>query len=405
MSREALVELLRVRLGLDPTVLGERVLDDAFAEARRALGVSGDAALHARAVADPSGFADVVEHFVVPETWFFRAPEQFADLVRFARAQRARPRIRVLSLPCASGEEAYSAAMALLDAGFSPDQFEVLGIDVSRRAVEHAAAGHYRRNAIRGDPTQSPWLSPQHNGFAIDPLVKRCVRFRQGNALDTSLFEPGERFDVVFCRNLLIYLHEEARAKLLAMLCAAMTTPALVLAGQAEVLPAMARGFAPMAGANSPLTYLYNGADSVRDTRLDAAARVVAVPVEKPVPAPKPARERKVDKAPEPPPRTPLEEARRLADLGQLDAARAQLGVHLDRAREDVDALYLLGLIESARGDIGAADAAFARVLYLDGHHADALDHRIALAQRLGDTVAVNQLRARARRMRSKAKS
>src|SRR5207253_1241181 len=118
MSREALVELLRTRLGLDPTVLGERVLDDAFAEARRTLGVTGDKALYARAVADPSGFAEVVEHFVVPETWFFRAPEQFADLVQFARAEsRQRARLRVLSLPCASGEEAYSAAMTLLDAG------------------------------------------------------------------------------------------------------------------------------------------------------------------------------------------------------------------------------------------------------------------------------------------------
>lgn len=399
MSRAALVELLRVRLGLDPTVLGERVLDDAFAEARRTLGVAGDAQLHARALADPSGFADVIEHFVVPETWFFRAPEQFADLVRFAREQsRNRARLRVLSLPCASGEEAYSAAIALLDAGFSTEQFEVLGIDVSRRAVELAQAGVYRRNAVRGEPIESPWLAAGAGGYAIDPLVKRCVRFRTGNALDAVLFDPGERFDAVFCRNLLIYLHEEARTRLLEQLCAALNPPALVLAGQAEVLPAMAGGFVPAPGAKSPLSYLFRGVEAPREPRMEA--RVVALEAPPLPPPPRNEAPRKPAQLPEPAPRAPLDEARRLADLGQNDAARAQCLVHLEKRPDDVEALYLLGLIESARGDAAAADAAFVRVLYLDGHHVEALEHRIALAERLGHGAEVGKLRARARRIR-----
>jgi chemotaxis protein methyltransferase WspC len=402
-ARAALIELLHQRLGLDASVLGDRVLDDAFGEARRALGLSGDAALYSRAAADPAGFAEVIEHFVVPETWFFRAPEQYCDLVRYARARgTARAPLRVLSLPCATGEEAYSAAMTLLDAGFAPEQFEVLGIDVSKRLVDFARAGVYRRNAVRGDPASSPWVVPRGEAFEIDPLVRRTVRFRVGNALDAGVFQPDERFDVVFCRNLLIYLHDAARTRLLALLSAALAPPALVLAGQAEVLPVMAAGFAPFEGA-SPLSYVFDP---------DHAIKLAPPASAQPPPSPEAEIERRMPKrrpeparaAPTPPPPAAappldLDATRALADQGQLDAARERCVEHLKLRGDDVDAWYLLGLVESARGDAAAADAAFARVLYLDGEHAEALEHRIALAERLGDREHGKRLRERARRL------
>ena len=399
MSRDALIELLHHRIGLDATVFGDRVLDDAFGEARRALGVPDDEALYARATADPDGFAEFVEHLVVPETWFFRVPEQYEDLVRFARARGNATPLKVLSLPCATGEEAYSAAISLLDAGFTPEQFEVLGIDVSKRLVEHARGATYRRNVVRGDPSPSPWLAPRGNGFEIDPLVRRCVHFRVGNALDEGVFRNGERFDVVFCRNLLIYLHGAARVRLLALLSAALNPPALVLAGQAEVLPVMAAGFAPFPGA-SPLSYLY---DPQRLER-QAAPPPVAAPTGT---EPRPSRRRIEHAAPpemseQTPPdvtRFDLGAIRVLADQGQLDAARERCVAYLALRAEDVEAWYLLGLVESARGDLAAADAAFGRTLYLDGDHAEALEHRIALADRLGERDHGRRLRERARRL------
>ncbi len=85
MSRAALLNLLQLRLGLDPSTLGARVMDDAFADARRDLEATDDEALLWRVANDPDAFAQCAEWFVVPETWFFRAGEQFADLARFAR--------------------------------------------------------------------------------------------------------------------------------------------------------------------------------------------------------------------------------------------------------------------------------------------------------------------------------
>ena len=119
MSRASLLELLRQRIGLDGDSLGARIVDDACAEARRTLEVADDLQLLRRMQHDPVAFAAAAEHFLGPESWFFRAPEQFDDLVRFAREQRDRRPLRVLSLPCASGEEAYSAVIRLLEAGLA----------------------------------------------------------------------------------------------------------------------------------------------------------------------------------------------------------------------------------------------------------------------------------------------
>ncbi|KFN48346.1 CheR family methyltransferase, partial [Arenimonas composti] len=255
MSREALLDLLRERIGLDPATLGERVIDDACAEARRRLGVADDLALHARVVGDGQAWTACVEAFTVPESWFFRAGEQFADLARHARALPARP-YRVLCLPSAAGEEAWSAAISLLDAGLAPGEFEVLGIDVSPAAIAKAGAGLYRRSVFRGQTPPATWLHPAgEGGYRVDPLLRRCVRFRTGNALDPRLLADEAPFAAVFCRNLLIYLHADARRRVLLALLSRLRPDGLLFAGQAEVLSSFDQRLQPWPGG-SPLTFV-----------------------------------------------------------------------------------------------------------------------------------------------------
>ncbi len=398
MSRSALLKLLHQRIGLDAGSLGERVIDDAFAESRAALGVIDDEALYAKAVLQPDLFFDIVERFVVPESWFFRAGDQYADLIRYAREHRDRRPLRVLSLPCASGEEAYSAVIALLEAGLPADAIDVLGIDISRSAVVRAQTGVFRNNALRGQPVPGTWIQPRAGGFAISDSIKRCARFRVGNALDPMLLNASERFDVVFCRNLLIYLHPQARAQMLKILLAALEPRGLLFAGQADALDMAAYGLRPYAGG-CPLSYLREPAPSARTApgntpaRLPERAAVVTATV-----ARHPPRPRADPVAAPTPPLSPQE----LADAGRLEEARTACELLLRRHPEDIDTLFLLGLIESARADLSAADAAFARVCFLDRDHIPAIDHRIALAERLGRPELAGDLRKRSERLRKR---
>ena len=404
MSRHALLDLLHSRLGLDPGTLGTRVIDDAFADARRALSVADEPALYRRVLLDADAFGELAECFVVPETWFFRAAEQFQDLARFAREQPGRRPLRVLSLPSSTGEEAYSAAITLLEAGLAPADIDVLGIDVSQAAIRRASDGEFRASALRGQPLPAPWLHAADDGSLVaDPVLRRCVRFRVGNALDPKLLHGEPSFDVVFCRNLLIYLHPDARQQLVHTLLAAAREPALVLAGQAEVLSSLSSALRPYEGG-CPLSFIH------APRAADAAAAGLATPraappaVRRPAatpPAP-PARQAPVPLPPvvADPDQDVVARARQLADAGHLDQARAACVAHLVTRPTDVAALYLLGLLASAAGDTEAADRAFTQVLYLDRDHLDAVEQRVALAERRGATDQARDLRARAARLR-----
>ncbi|MEO8002680.1 MAG: CheR family methyltransferase, partial [Arenimonas sp.] len=383
MSREALIELLQTRLGLDPGTLGERVIDDAFADARRSLTVTDDDALYRRVLIDDKAFSEFSECFVVPETWFFRAPEQFEDLVRFAREQSTQRPLRVLSLPSSTGEEAYSAAITLLEAGFAPTDIDVLGIDVSQAAIRRASAGVFRRSALRGQPIPSPWLHEADDGsLQADPVLRRCVRMRVGNALDLNLLRGEQSFDVLFCRNLLIYLRPEARIQLLQTLLSAASMPALVLAGQAEVLSSLSDALRPYEGG-CPLSFVYGAPRAVTAapappaTAPRAIARVVPVPV----------LNRPAEVIPSAIPvlaHDDISQVRQLADAGHVDQARAACLARLTRQPDDVETLFLLGLVESAAGNPEAAERAFTQVLYLDRNHLDAIEQRVGLAERRG---------------------
>ena len=395
MSRQALLRLLQQRIGLDGAALGERVLHDALAESRAALGVADDEALFGKALVQPEAFGEIVERFVVPESWFFRAPDQYADLARFANEQRHRRSLRVLSLPCASGEEAYSAVIALVEAGWSAEAIDVLGIDISRSAIERAQAATYRTYALRGRPMAGPWIQPQPGGFAIAAGIRRSARFRVGNALDPNLFDATERFDVVFCRNLLIYLHPEARARVLKTLLAVLEPWGLLFAGQAEVLQGTEAELKPYPGG-CPLSYVRDAPSSPKvatPPSVDRSPRARIATEARPAQASRtaPIAAESIELSPQ-----------ALADAGRLDEARAACERLLQRSPEDIDILFLLGLVESARADLRAADAAFARVCFLDRDHLPAMDHRIALAERQGRPELAIDLRRRSERLRKR---
>jgi chemotaxis protein methyltransferase WspC len=98
-------------------------------------------------------FESLVDLVVVPESWMFRDPDVFETALRFVqRRLLSHPgrQLRLLSLPCAGGEEPYSMAMALARAGIEPGMCRIDAVDLSRAALERARLGRYTRNAFRG---------------------------------------------------------------------------------------------------------------------------------------------------------------------------------------------------------------------------------------------------------------
>ena len=152
MSLAAIENLLKETMGMDAASVSPSVIRRAVEERQAAQRLPDPAAYLALLQQSDTELQELIEAVVVPETWFFRDREAFAALARLAlewRQQHAQGVMRLLSLPCSTGEEPYSMAMALLDAGIPAERFAVDAVDISQQALRKARQAEYGRNSFR----------------------------------------------------------------------------------------------------------------------------------------------------------------------------------------------------------------------------------------------------------------
>ncbi|MGI4816095.1 MAG: CheR family methyltransferase [Janthinobacterium lividum] len=246
---ERFAKWLTEMIGLDPASLGSNAIEHAVRSC--ADGQTPDEYWR-RLSADPHEQQRLIDTVIVPETWFFRDAEAFAALTRTAVAKLAAAptrRLRVLSLPCSTGEEPYSAAIALLDAGVDPRRFTIDAADISVTSIAAARRAVYGRNAFRRSNTAQQALQQRYfeevpGGLRPVDLVRDTVRLRQANLFDPASLPPGG-YDFVFCRNVLIYFDRARQALALETLSGLLADDALLFVGPAESGMMLRAGFAP----------------------------------------------------------------------------------------------------------------------------------------------------------------
>lgn len=197
---------------------------------------------------DEAELRELVELVVVPESWLFRDPQAFSAAVAFVRQRLAEGSrlVRILSVPCAGGEEPYSMAMALFDAGVKPQAFMIDAVDISAACIMRAEAGVFGRNAFRGRELSFrdryfTW-SGDDELYRINDALRARIRFGQGSILEGEL-GTARQYDVIFCRNLLIYFDEPTTAAAIARLSEYLARDGMILAGYAEVPSFVRHGF------------------------------------------------------------------------------------------------------------------------------------------------------------------
>ena len=187
---------------------------------------------------DPGAFQEVLDRVTVQETGFFRHPDQFAALAREVLPALDGP-VVVWSAGCANGQEAYSLAMEL--AASSLPDWRVVATDISAAAVARARAGRYFSTELAGLPaTHRHWLRPSGNLWEVDPALRHRVRVERANLTDRFPVGPG-RCQVVFCRNVLIYLSRSVPESFLDRLADWLAPGGLVFLGYSEAVLAPTR--------------------------------------------------------------------------------------------------------------------------------------------------------------------
>jgi len=352
----------------------------------------------------------LVEDVIVAESWFFRDRQVFnfvADVAITLTPLPGRSPVRVLCAPCASGEEPYSVAMALLDAGLQPAQFSIDAVDVSRAALERAQRGRYSANAFRNaDCTfRDRWFRTEGSTAVLDDRVRGCVRFDWANLLDDRSMAERGPYDVIFCRNLLIYLTAEARGRMERTLDRLLRNDGILVLGAAE--PPILRGDWIPAGAASLFAlrrgvhlHSVTGAADARPTTPPAATvkpRAPSRPTTPPVVAPPPTPSSRPAEQP-PTLRDVLEQAGALANERRHLDALELCERHRTALPPSPELFFLMGMLHQSLGDLDRAEGCLHKTLYLDAANEEALLALALLARQRGDTRMADTYRQSAAR-------
>jgi chemotaxis protein methyltransferase WspC len=402
-----IIALLRETFGLDVASVGVSLIERAVK--RR---------LQANELRDLSQYAELLqrsqpelqslyEAVVIPETFFFRYPESFAGLRQIVGEQfLGTQKLRVLSVPCSTGEEPYSIAMSLLDAGLPLEKFQIDAVDISAHLLGIARLGLFGSNSFRGSDLQfrNQYFHQTDAGFRLSDRVRQCVKFEQGNVPQESFLLGSELYDFIFCRNLLIYFYPQAQTQTLNNLRQLLTADGILFVGSAETGLLTQHGFSsvkkkPMAFAfrksamvdfqalpnNQPKVW---SPSRTRQTKAylkpDLAIRKKAVDE---------AVQHEKDRLPD------LALAEQLADQGQLKEAAEICEVCLREQGPSARAFHLLGLIRDCAGDQQQASEFYRKALYLEPDRYEVLIHLALLKDKSGDRVAAKTLKNRARRV------
>jgi len=176
--------------------------------------------------ADTSGaeITSLLDAIATNHTSFFREPQHFDFLRSTIVPTLAQSPIRIWSAACSSGEEPVTIAISLLDAlGANPQsRIRILASDLSTKALAIANAGVYKMERVAGIPLDvlrrhfERGLGAQSGQARVAAHVRRLIEYRQLNFLDTS--DLGERFDVIFCRNVMIYFDRDVQQRVVSLL-------------------------------------------------------------------------------------------------------------------------------------------------------------------------------------------
>ncbi len=384
-------------------------------------GISHREYLGALATGRPAGELDALaEELTITETYFYRHAEQFEalatevlpDRVR-ARAQSGLRTLRLLSVGCSSGEEAYTLAMVARAAVPGADwHVTVLGVDANPAMLRRAAAARYSPWSLRETPAavRRRWFHPRDGLFEVDDRIRADVRFRPHNVVqdDAVLWQPGQ-YDVIFCRNLLMYLAPDAARALVTRMTRALADGGGLFLGHTDTLGSRPDGLQPR-HCRASVHYRRTGGPAAAvppHPRADDPAPQEPPPAPPTRPAPPPdeqLRRRVLDllrderfadalTLVETQPAKGLLHSVVLALTGRLDEAQARCRHLLETDGLDPDAHHLLGVCLEAQGTPDAAVAEYRLAAYLDPAFAMPRLRLGLLARRRGDdAVAATEL-------------
>lgn len=430
MVISAIAKLLSQTIGLDPDTIGNQRIARAAETRRVGCKLPDIESYWARLQTSASELEELIELLIVPETWFFRDGKPFDYLKTYVTSEwlnqsNGSTTLKLLSVPSSTGEEPYSMAIALLETGLHPKQFAIDAIDISHRSLAKAKRGLYTKNSFRGDAWtgRSRYFQQTAEGYELCQLVKGLVNFQQGNVM-TSLAIAQKQYDIIFCRNLLIYLKSEVCSQVLAALDRLLIPGGLLFVGASETGKIVPDNYTSI---RQPFTFAYRKSKpslaqlaplNITQLRQMPSQLITPQTIAKQyegvknysardtqqIKASDPSASSK-DLTPEPTSSLDLQKVRKLADDGRDAEAIALCKSYLVHHPTSAAAYTLLGELYQAHQQNAEAERCFQRAIYLEPTCYEALVHLALLKENQGDTVGAKIIQQRIQRLQHRLKT
>lgn len=418
----AIEKLLSKKIGIDAQIIGSHRIARALEMRRLACGLPDLQAYFKLLQTLPQEFEELVEQIVVPETYFFRDRKPFNFLKDYVRskwlAKSNRTNFSLLSVPCSTGEEPYSMAITLLEAGLPAHRFSIDAIDISKQAISKAKTAIYGKNSFRGEDwiDRDRYFQLTKTGYEVIAPVRNRVNFRIGNLLNIFSNIQG-KYDIIFCRNLLIYLELTACAEVFQILDRLLVPNGLLFVGASETAKVPSARFTSI---RQSFTFAYQKAQLKESPaplmKPSVFTKLEKLPVKvieqgyaainsnyyRPVisdrSAIKPAAKTIESKTQENK-NTSFEIAKQLADAGEIEAAINHCKQYLESNLGNVELYTLLGTLYQTKAENNQAEQYFRKALYLNPNHYEALLHLALLKEHRGDIAGANILQQRLKKL------
>ena len=419
MCRSIIEALLEEKAGCDMSLIGSEAFDIIIRHHMQECGFSDDMEkylIHLKKSSDI--FEDLVEKIIVPETWFFRGIKSFNFLGPYLKSfwlpGGSNKVFRILSMPCSTGEEPYSIAMTLMDVGLDPKNFHIDAMDVNKKFLQIAKRAVYTKNSFRGDELgfRDRYFKKTDKGYQLLAKVRDKVHFKHGNMINNYFNIDKLPYDIIFCRNLLIYLNSVSRKQIIRNLSDLLVQNGLLFVGPSETTAISSETFLQlpheMAFVFKKIIQAHSGPEIQRPIKLEMPKKIEKKGEPQLLKQPfatahfqKEAQKSTKREKSSVTKKSLLDIAKTLADKGHLDKS-ASICIHfLKKNNPDAKAYFLLGIISNASGKEDLAEEYFNKAVYLNPNHYEALIYLALFKEQHGDLSGASLLYQRAQRAKT----
>jgi len=392
MTQFNIENLLRKKIGLDVNSISSALIKRAISERMRDCGIRDVQNYLKWLKQSEQEWEALIELVIVPETWFFRERESFNYLKHYIKSEwlriQDRDVLRVLSIPCSTGEEPYSIAIALLEAGLSATKVRIDAVDISQKNLLNAKLGIYRDYSFRGNPVsfQKSYFQRTELGYQLCHKVKGMVNFMYGNLADLNFLVGANPYNIIFCRNLLIYFDKAIKKRTIGILERLLKKDGLLFLGYAETGLLLNTSFQRVR---------YYKGFTYRKPKIEAGQQLKTIEkYNQPVTVTK-----KTVKSSSNSSGNLLETVKTLINQGNLRQSVRLCNQYIQQNPLNIQAYILLSEVYQGMGNQEQAIESLKKAIYLQPDCIEALTHLALLHEHQGDEESANLLWQRIQRL------